>query len=317
VLPGDANPSIADPPSGIIVNANDRPTQDPRVVGYMGDWDPGFRATYIAQRLVSTAKADLAAMPLLQTDFTSPPVARFREAILAASPTTQRARDAQAAVRAWDGSLAADSPAAAIYESWLVRMCERVFKDKLGANLYRDYAGGARITFALYQLIGRPNDAWFSEIGDPAVSGRDAVAGRALDDAAKDLASRFGADLTGWRWGDMHPITFAHPLAIGPLAPLLNIGPPKRSGDEYSVNKEAYSINSPFAVTSHPSERMIVDLADLDASLSVTPEGQSGQPGSKYWGDQVKLWAAGEYKPMRFSGDRLGHLDGTLVFRPR
>ena len=317
VLPGDANPSIADPPSGVIVNANDRPTQDPRVVGYMGEWDPGFRATYIAQRLVSTAKADLGAMRSLQTDFTSLPVARFREAILAASPTTQRARDGQAAIRAWDGSLAADSPAAAIYESWLVRMCERVFRDKLGASLYRDYAGGARITFALYQLIGRPNDAWFSEIGDPAVSGRDAVSGRALDDAAKDLASRFGADLTGWRWGDMHPITFAHPLAIGPLALLLNIGPLKRSGDEYSVNKEAYSINSPFAVTSHPSERMIVDLADLDASLSVTPEGQSGQPGSKYWGDQVKLWATGEYKPMRFSRDRLGHLDGTLVFRPR
>jgi len=317
VLPGDANPSIADPPSGVIVNANDRPTQDPHGVGYVGEWDSGFRATYLTERLASTAKADLAAMRSLQTDFTSLPVARFREAILAASPTTQRARDAQAAVRAWDGALAADSPAAAIYESWLVRMCERVFKDKLGPQLYRDYAGGARITFALYLLIARPSDAWFGEIGDPAVRGRDAIAGRALDDAARDLAARFGSDPAGWRWGDLHTITFAHPLAIGPLALLLNIGPLKRAGDEYSVNKQAYSINAPFAVSSHPSERLLADLADLDASLSVTPEGQSGQPGSRYWGDQTKLWAAGEYKPMRFSRDRLGHLDGTLVFRPR
>ena len=317
MLPAETNPSVADPPSGIVINANDRPTQDPHVVGYMGEWDPGFRATYIAQRLAGTQKADLAAMRALQTDFASLPVTRFREAILSATPSTQIAREAQAAVRAWDGTLGADSPAAAIYGAWLVRMCDRVFQDKLGAALYREYAARARITFALYQLMGRPNDAWFSEIGDPAVRGRDAIAGRALDDAARDLASRFGSDPTSWRWGDLHTITFAHPLAIGPLALLLNIGPLKRPGDGYSVNNEAYLITAPFAVSSHPSERMIADLADLDASLSVTPEGESGQPGSKYWGDQTRLWAAGDYKPMSFSKDRLGHLDGTLVFRPR
>src|SRR5207247_1896382 len=165
VLPADANPSIADPPSGVVINANDRPTQDPHVVGYMGEWDPGFRATYIAQRLAGTGKADLGAMRSLQTDFTSLPVSRFREAVLA---------------------------------------------------------------------------PWFGEVGDPAVRGRDAIAGVALDDAAKDLASRFGADPKSWRWGDVHTITFAHPLAVGPLALLLNIGPLKRPGDGYSVNNEAY-----------------------------------------------------------------------------
>jgi penicillin amidase len=62
---------------------------------------------------------------------------------------------------------------------------------------------------------------------------------------------------------------------------------------------------------------MIADLSDLDNSLSITPEGQSGQPGSKFWGDQASLWNAGDYKPMRFSRARLGRLEGTLVFRPR
>ena len=133
----------------------------------------------------------------------------------------------------------------------------------------------------------------------------------------KDLSGRLGSDPTAWRWGDIHTITFPHPLAIGPLALLLNIGPFNRPGDGYSVNNEAYALIDPFKVTTHPSERMIVDLSDLDASLSVTPEGESGQPGSKFWGDQTKLWAAGDYKPMRFSADRLGRLEGTLVFRPR
>jgi len=62
---------------------------------------------------------------------------------------------------------------------------------------------------------------------------------------------------------------------------------------------------------------MIADVSDLDKSLSVTPEGESGQPGSKFWGDQAPLWNSGDYKPMGFSKDRIGCIEGMLVFRPR
>ena len=83
------------------------------------------------------------------------------------------------------------------------------------------------------------------------------------------------------------------------------------------MNNGAYDLIKPYHQTTNASERMIADLSDLDNSVSVTPEGESGQPGSKYWGDQAALWNAGDYKPMRFSKDRLGHVDGTFVFRPR
>jgi penicillin G amidase len=318
-LPADANPSVFDPPTGVVINANDRPSGDPASPGYVGEWDPGFRATVLSQRLSGIQRTDLAAMRAIQTEVTSLPVTRFRETILSARPTTRLARDAQATVRAWDGTLSTDSAGAAIYESWLVRMCERVFKDKLGDQLYAEYAEASRATFALYELVARPDDAWFLEFGDPGVRGRDALAGRALDDAVMDLAAKAGDDPRGWRWGDLHTITFAHPLAIGPLGLLLNIGPLKRPGDGYSVNNQGFTLSEPFAVTSHPSERMIADLADLDASLSITPEGQSGQPGSRFWGDQTRLWANNEYKAMRFSRERLG-AEGTLltlVFRAR
>ena len=317
VLPSDANPTLLDPPSGVIVNANDRPTQDPRSAGYVGEWDPGFRATYIAQRLANLPKADLPAMRTIQTDYTSTPVARWREVILAASPKTELQRRAQALVRDWDGILSASSGGAAVTEAWLMHMLARTFQDKLGDELYRDYLSHARAAFALYELLAHPDDPWFNVPGDPSARGRDAVSTVALEDATRELVARFGNDPAKWRWGDMHTITFAHPLAIGPLALLLNIGPLPRSGDGFSVNNGAYNTRAPYKQTTNASERMIADLSDLDRSLSVTPEGESGQPGSKYWGDQTPLWNAGEYKPMRFSRDRLGSVDGILVFRPR
>ena len=317
VLPLDANPSLLDPPSGTIVNANDRPTQDPRNAAYIGEWDPGFRATYIAQRLAGMAKADLPAMRALQTDYASTPVARWREAILAASPKSDLQRRAQQLVRDWDGALAADSGGAAVTEAWLLHMLQRTFQDRLGDALYRDYLDQGPAVFALYQLLGRPADPWFSEGADPSVRGRDGLSAVALEDATRELVARFGTDTAKWRWGDLHTITFAHPLAIGPLALLLNIGPLPRAGDGFSVNNGAYDPAKPYAQTTNASERMIADLSDLDRSLSVTPEGESGQPGSRYWGDQAPLWNSGDYKPMRFSRDHLGHIDGMLVFRPR
>ena len=121
-----------------------------------------------------------------------------------------------------------------------------------------------------------------------------------------------------WRWGDLHTVAFEHPLsAAKPLDLIFTIGPVRRAGDGYSPNNGAYSLLRPFSVRSHASERQIVDLADVDASVSIIPTGQSGQPFSRHWGDQMQLWANGQTKPMALARDRIGQLEGRLVLRPR
>ncbi len=318
LLPFEANPSVLDPPQGFIVNGNDRPVHDPNAIGYVGEWDPGFRAAYLARVLEPLRGVEVKALEAIQTTFVSTPAFRFRDTLLALRPRSQPAASAQAVLREWDGALGVDSAGAAIYEAWLVRMTERTFKDKLGETLYADFLASGRPTFALYQLVARTADPYFIEIGDPSVRGRDELAARALDDAVKDLAAKLGPDPRSWKWGDLHTIAFEHPLsAAKPLNLLFTIGPLRRGGDGFSVNNGAYPLAKPFAETTLPSERMIVDFADLDASVDITPVGQSGQPGSKHWGDQTALWAADRYKTMGFSRERLGPLEGTLVFRPR
>jgi penicillin amidase len=318
LLPADANPVILDPVDGLVVNANNRPVSTPSQVGWTGEWDPGFRYAYLTSVLDQRRSADVAAMSRLQNDYTSLPVQRYRDAIVSSRPTTALGQQVQKIVREWDGSLSVDSTGAAIYEDWLVHMCRLVFADKLGATLYQDYADNGRMTFALYQLLASTTSPWFAALGDPSLLDRDALSGSALDAAAKDLASRLGNDLTKWRWGDLHTIAFEHPLsAAKPLDLLFTIGPVKRAGDGYSPNNGAFSLTEPFAVHSHASERQIVDLGDLDASVSILPTGQSGQPFSRHWGDQTQLWASGGTKPMPLSRERIGQLEGREVYRPR
>jgi penicillin amidase len=245
-------------------------------------------------------------------------VQRLRDAIVSGRPTTALGQQVQRIVREWDGSLSVDSTGAAIYETWLLQMTRLVFADKLGPALFDQYETDGRPIFALYQLMTSTTSPWLVELGDPSVTGRDALSGAALDAAAKDLATRLGGDVAKWHWGDLHVVAFDHPLsAAKPLDLLLTIGPVRRAGDGYSPNNGAYPLTKPYAIRTHPSERQIVDLGDIDASLSIIPTGQSGQPFSRHWGDQTAMWANGQTKPMALSRDRIGELEGRLTLRAR
>ena len=196
-------------------------------------------------------------------------------------------------------------------------MIHLAFADKLGPALYAEYLSNGTAPFALYLLAPNTGSQWFVELGDSAVTGRDALAGAALDEGAKDLVKRLGSDPAKWRWGDLHTISFEHPLsAAKPLDLVLTVGPVRRAGDGYSPNNGAYSLVTPFGLRSHPSERMIVDLGDLDGSRAVLPTGESGQPLSKHWGDQTPLWLRGDLHPMWFTRGRIESSD-TLVLRAR
>jgi penicillin amidase len=316
--PADDNPFLFDPPGGVVLNANNRPVDRATETGWEGEWDPGFRYAYLRQVLTDIRRADVARFRALQTDVTSLPVQRFRATILSARAASPLAVEGQRLVREWDGALGVDSAAAAVYEAWLVHMCERTFRDKLGPSLYEQYLTDGRPTFALYDLIGSPSSTWFADLARGDVGDRDAIASYALEDAMRDLQKRLGPTTTSWRWGDLHTVSFEHPLsAAKPLDRIFTTGPLRRPGDGYSPNNGAYSLLRPFALRSHASERQIVDLADVDASLSIIPTGQSGQPLSGHYRDQTELWARGDYKPMALSRERIGPLEGKLILRGR
>jgi penicillin amidase len=117
-----------------------------------------------------------------------------------------------------------------------------------------------------------------------------------------ELAATLGDDLDAWRWGDIHRVRFAGPLARVPgLEELFTGGEGSMGGDEQTVLQGMYSIGEGYGVSVVPSWRMVVDLGDLDCSLGVNTLGQSGNPASPHYRDQFPMWLEGTLHPLPFT----------------
>ena len=66
-----------------------------------------------------------------------------------------------------------------------------------------------------------------------------------------------------------------------------------------------------------PPFRFIADMNDLRNSWGLLAPGQSGQPGSKHYDDQVKAWFEGHYHPLLFTREDVElELESKLQLRP-
>ena len=102
--------------------------------------------------------------------------------------------------------------------------------------------------------------------------------------AIERITADQGEDPAQWRWGRDHRNEFPHALVSAYDLPAA-----ERSGGAGTV------------AATGATYRHIVDFADIDGSLFTNAPGQSGRPGSPYYGNLTEDWADQGYFPMLFS----------------
>jgi penicillin amidase len=235
--------------------------------------------------------------------------------LLKARPIDDASQRALERLSAWDGDLLATSAEAAIYEAWLWRAAARLFEDELGDALWRDYSRQPQwVAKSLHQLVARGGGRWCDDVRSSTFETCEVTLGQALSEAVAGLSARQGGNVSTWQWGRDNEVWFPHlPLhfsaALRPLASRsVRIG-----GDSVTVNP-VMRIGDRIIASSY---RQIVDLAELDHSRFVLTTGQSGQPGSRHYADQLPRWSSVSYLPMRFSREAVGRATGArLVLEP-
>jgi penicillin amidase len=311
-IPFDALPSAFNPARGFIVTANNQIVPDSFPYLISRDWDPGYRARRITALLSEMPKATSEQIQRVQMDVTSLPGQALVRALEGVRVTEEPAAGLLAELRAWDGVLAADSRAAAIYETFRLSLLPLLLKDVLGPDLFDRYlsrpdAWQSMIT----RLLAEPGSAWWGP------DGRDAVVAKAFDDAGAVLTAKLGPDRSRWTWGRLHVMEFVHPIGrISALAWIFNATAPPTGGDIFTVNNGGFDRKT-YRQTVVASYRQILDLSDWDRSVSIHTTGQSGLPFHRHYRDFVPMWATGQYHPMLFSRQRIdAAADGALVLTP-
>jgi penicillin G amidase len=237
---------------------------------------------------------------------------------------------------------ASASEATLIFNAWHVRLLNRTFDDELGkmGASYSDQqeesraivrlVNGNPTTFATYDPATKDSSLW-DDLGTPAVveSRQDRMV-RAMLDALADLAKVAGSDLSKYRWGAIHTLTFQ---ALLPLWSNLSIPPSgdpvfgttgfPRHGDSYNIDAADYSfvaLGTPFDFTygAGPTQRFVIDMDPAGPKeVNTLPGGEIWNPDSPHFADEAELWRRNQVHAVPFLlADVVANKESRTLFSP-
>jgi len=320
--PFSDNPQEEDPARGYIVSANHEPR------AHNGMTVPGYynladRAQRLDERLRDAGiKWDIKASQALQLDVQTGYARRVLAPLL---PELQRIvtdpaeRALLESLATWDGRHSLDSVPATVFNQFLYELARGAMADEMGEVQFKNLLGTRALDSALPRLAADADSPWWDNRNTPAVETRADVLQLVWRNTLTHLQATLGKDSAGWAWGKAHTLTHGHPLAAQkPLDKLFNIGPFAAPGGRELPNNLSYSVGpAPWAVGYGPSTRRVIDFADPNHAVGISPVGQSGVLFDAHYKDQAEVFIAGGYLPQHLSeADVAANTRSTLTLAP-
>ncbi len=311
-LPVSDLPQSFDPPRHWLATANHNilPPGYSHPISY--EWAAPHRFLRVQERLAPATKMTVADCQALQHDTTSIPARVLAEVLQNVSVSADLTSYADL-LQKWNGNLSTDSAAGALYSVWLQELMSAFFNERLPQEARSERGDLRSVSVLLAELI-KPTTA---VMGDPPRAKRDALVHATLAKAVERTKKLLGEDSAKWHWGQLHTAKLEHPLSsLGPVyAEAFNLAPVPRGGDVHTPNNTRHDEN--FRQIHGASYRQVFDLADWDQGVVTSVPGQSGQPGSRHYGDLLPLWATGNYFPLAYSRQKVDAVaENRLMLRP-
>lgn len=246
-------PQAVDPARGYLANWNNRPSRS--WAPWWGGrvfWGQGAMDYVERRRLMTLDEAWAGARECAEFSWTGH---FYRDALLR-SLEEGNGDLAQAAdlIRSWDGRDSADSAGAFLMAEWSGSMIAHAFRPTMGPLAFGAPAQRYMATPLLDLLEG--HEMRYDYLGDRLV---DDLARRAMERVIEMSREALGEDMTQWRRASLIPFG------------------------------EAGEVSSPSARGTYT---LVVELGDPPRAMSILPPGQSADPESPHYRDQLPLFGA-------------------------
>ncbi len=296
IIAFDTLPHELAPPSGILINANNKMVHDNYPYLISAHWFGAYRAQRLEELLRNGKHATPDSVAAVQQDVVSPMAQEMLPLLLErASPETDRQRAIVALLKAWDGDMDRKRPEPLLFALWMEKLKGRILNDELG-ELARDF-GGERPE--VLRRILTSDETWCDDVRTPGKETCPQQVGGALAEVGVWLDANGITDPAKIVWGDYHRASFGHMLFRN--FPFINRFGGRyiaSSGDNYTVNRGSFlpsTASEPFAHVHGASLRAVYDFADLSKSKFALAGGESGQMASPFYEDLLESWRDGQY----------------------
>ncbi len=285
-IPTDKLPQLYDPPSGIIVTANQRIVGTSYPYFLTHSWAQPYRARRIFDLLSEKPKLNADDFRRVLGDvysiagvfFTQQSVKLLKPTL---TPADQKLASTLKAFETWDGRTVADSRAALIASQMRLAFRSRILTAALGEELVKNYQWSNFDTTLDWILKDQPAD-WLPK----GFNNYAELLRACFEEATSNLTRQLGADEAKWTWGDYAKARFPHPLASAPMIGIqFTISP-------FPQNGTGGLLGATVNVGSAVSMRLIADPGNWDLTQHGISVGQSGVPSSTHWKDQLEDWKA-------------------------
>jgi penicillin amidase len=304
-------PTLYDPPSGIIVTANQRIVGTDYPYFLTHSWAQPYRARRIFDLLNEKPKLSSDDFRRILGDvYSTAGVSFTREAVKLlrpkVTPADEKLKAHLDAFEKWDGRVNAESTVAPLMAQLRLAFRSKILTAALGQELVRNYQW-SNFDTTLDRVIKEQPASWLPK---EYASYADLLRA-CYDEAIATLTKNLGPDEAKWTWGDMTKARFPHPLGGAPFIGGQFTIPP------FPQNGTGGFIGATVNVGQAVSMRLIADPSNWDKTQQGIALGESGWPKSPHWSDQLADWRAVTPREFPFTQPAvLAAAKETLILEP-
>lgn len=297
-IPLSELPSLYNPPDGMIVTANQRVVGKSYKHYLNNEWPAPYRAKRIKELLLAKQKHDADSFRDIQADVFNSHLATFADEILRLTdylkykpktitkdtfvdmPVPYDKLDdgwykTLTSLVVWDGKITVESKVAPIVAGIRSVFRRKIIEAAVGKERLNSFSWSNESAFFNWLIKAQPKEWLPAEYKDYL-----SLLQACEKETRENFARRMGADESKWTWGNVNQVRISHPLAAVPLI-----------GGQFAIQPFAMqgSSNVPN-VGAAVSMRLIADPNDWDATRQSIQLGESGNPKSPHWKDQMQEW---------------------------
>lgn len=311
-IPLNELPSLYNPPDGIIVTANQRVVGKSYKHYLNNEWPAPYRAKRIKELLLAKPKHDADSFRDIQADVYNSHLHTFAKKVnenaIFLPGSSQLLEDEMKFAQtnnllaSWDGRMSVDSKAATLAAGMRSVFRRKIIEAAVGKERLNTFGWSNESAFFNWLIKTQPKEWLPAEYKDYLSLLKDCE-----KETRENFTKRFGADESKWNWGNVNQGRVAHPLAAVPLI-----------GGQFAIQPFAIpgSSNVPD-VGVNVSMRLIAEPGNWDATRQSIQLGESGNPKSPHWKDQMQEWIDAKPRVFPFTQTAVEKAaKETVIFEP-